>query len=124
MKTYFFSFFLLIALFLVDACGKPANTPEAVLEAFMEALLEKDFEEGAKYCAPQSMQMYQMAGSMLALLPAGGSVDNIVCTTSEDGETANCSAMVTDGSGKESSNERIRMVKIDGDWKVIMDKSK
>lgn len=124
MKKHLNVFFVLMALLAAAACGKPENKPEAVLEAFFEALLEKDFEKGAQYCAPQSLEFYRVACSMLAMRPAGGSVSDILCTVSEDGESANCSATTIDGNGEETPNTAIKMVKVDGDWKVIVDKSK
>jgi len=124
MKKHLCILFGSAALLLAVACSKVENTPEAVVEAFFTAVFKKDFDEGAKYCAPQSMEMYNLGRAGLAMMPAGGSISNIQCTTSEDGMTATCKASIVMAGEGEQTQDDINMVKVDGEWKVVLDKNK
>ena len=109
------------SMLILTACGGgSANTPDGVAKAFLEEIADKDFSGAKKYATKASASMLDMMESTMSMVPddiADESSDEFEITkTDENGDEA--TVYYTSG-GKD---EKLKVVKEDGDWKVAFSK--
>jgi hypothetical protein len=106
---------MLIAGLAVIGCSKDSS-PSAVVTQFLTALEKGDSAAVGEFMTPESAQLVAMFGEkgQQAIAATGG-----VTSTEEtiDGDTAVVKATFKDG-----SSEEFDLVKIDGKWKVTIQK--
>lgn len=110
---------LLFGMFMTS-CSK-TNTPEFVAEKFLTAMEQANYEEAKKYCDEKTAQIISMVASVPAQKdkePAKKVTITNVEKNKDDKNKAKVFYLV-EGEEKEKS---IDVVKIDGKWKVSMDK--
>lgn len=119
---------ILLALSMTTACKSGGANPEATAEKFIKAVQGFDFEEAKKYSSKESAAMIDMMKGFMAAAPAeelekqkaeakNTKIEVISSNVAEDGNTATVTLKATtpDGNSKE---DKIDLVKEDGEWKV------
>jgi len=120
MKKYLFSIgivcFALIVTFTLIGCGKVGNSPSSVARKFYTALEKGDSKAIGEVMTPEAAQMMAMfMEKAKGMIVAKG---GIVKTEEEiDDDTAVVTTTFKDG-----TTEELNLVKIDGKWKVTIDK--
>lgn len=116
-----------IAAVVLVACGGVENTPESVAKAYMEKVKQMDFE-GAKAHADESTgKILDMMKSMEGMMPEEekekakkSEITKVECEEPKEDKTK-CTCTIKDAEGEEST-ETVDMKKVDGNWKVHMEK--
>ncbi len=115
-KMSLFLVVVFVGLVLFTGC-KPAYTPERVVEKYLNHLSNNEYDEAAKYCTDETAQILSLMASLAeGEEPAGEQYENIQCTVEK--ENAYCTYNIV---GFDEA-EAISLIKIDGEWKVHMEK--
>jgi uncharacterized lipoprotein len=111
-------FSLVLAVFcviFVAGCSNN-NTPSAVVREFYNAVAENDVKKMGQYATPETVGTVSLYGQkMQGYVIALGKITNI--TEEIDGDTA-----VVTVSFANDDEQKVDVVKIDGKWKVKMEK--
>lgn len=105
-------------LFFAACGGGSANTPDGVAKAFLDEVADADFSGAKKYATKASASMLDMMEQAASLAPdeAKSDGDIEIVKTEEEGDEA---TVYYTSEGKE---EKLKVVKEDGDWKVAFSK--
>lgn len=114
-------FLLSVLSLLLVACS--SNSPEKVATSFLESLHKGDLESAKKYCDGSTADLLNLAqglaGNKIKEEMANKKGEKIeIVKVEEKGDTAK--VYYTTGDKKEKGN--IDLKKIDGEWKVSMNK--
>ncbi len=118
-KLSFFGILAASMLFFTACGGGSANTPESVAKAFLEEIADADFSGAKKYATKASASMLDMMEQAASLAPDGatetsGTVE--ILKSEENGDEATVYYKT------EEKEEKLKVVKEDGDWKVAFSK--
>jgi cytochrome oxidase Cu insertion factor (SCO1/SenC/PrrC family) len=116
MKRVVMAASIVCAVFFIVGCGAIGGSPSSAARKFFEAVAKNDVKAMEKVASPEVVQLIGMLGekSEESLANFG----KITGTTEEiDGDTA--TVTVTFENGEE---EEVTLKKIDGKWKVIIEK--
>ncbi len=104
--------------FLVSCSG---NSPKSVAENFLKAMNKMDFDGAKKYGTEDTGKMLDMLGGFAKMMPDSAKKDVKTKITSEkiEGDKATYTYKEV---GKDSGEQTIHLVKVDGNWKVAMSK--
>jgi hypothetical protein len=115
-----FSFLLLITL---TSCS--GNKAEGVAKKFLELTGKGEFAEAKKYCDEKTGQLLGMADSMLPADKkaelAKRKIDIEIISSEITDDKAKVKYKAT-GDGEASVEKTLDLVKVDGEWKVSIDK--
>lgn len=108
--------FALIFCFTVIGCGKSGGSPSSVAKQLYAALEKGDAKAIGELMTPESAQMMAMfMEKAKGMVTAKGGITDTEETI--DGDTAVVTTTFKDG-----STEDLKLVKVDGKWKVTIDK--
>lgn len=126
------NWFALLVMSLVLVGCSSSNEPEQVAEAFTKAAyngdidtlmdlveLPKDLKDGQKDMMRGKLQMMLAPASVKAAEKGG--IDKIEAgsaTYNDDKTTASVPVTVTFKKNDEKSTEQVKLIKVDGDWKI------
>ena len=117
MKRFISFSLLAVCACLLSGCG--GSSPDAVALDFMKAIAKPDLKAAAEMATPETAALLNMAASMGAA-EAHPNAKFKVLSSSVDGDTAKVKIQMTDGD--ETEEEDIDLKKIDGKWKVAVNK--
>ena len=110
--------------FMIASCGGSSDNPQDVAKEFMTALAEQDYDTAKDLGTENTVMMIGMIESMASMAPEGeadsGMDDPADITWGEtevDGDNAVCYYSTPD-----KADQKVELVKVDGDWKVDMKK--
>ncbi len=111
---------LAASMLLFSACGDSDNTPENVAKAFLEKIANADFSGAKEYATEASGSMLDMMEQASSFAPdetmkSTGNVE--IIKTEKDGDVATVYYKTDD------EEEKLKVVKEDGEWKVAFSKS-
>lgn len=126
---------MMVATF-ITACGGDGdkeskeevdkNTPEYIAEAYMKKLKQLDFKGAKKYTDKPTGQMLEALSGMTEMMPEeekekskNTKILKVECEEPKDDKTQ-CTCSLQSGDKKDF--EKVDLKKIDGDWKVHMEK--
>jgi hypothetical protein len=113
-------------VFAFQACGDKTNTPEYVMEAFIKAFSQLQFDESAKFATSETQELINTMKGMAAMIDEKERpkpepwvpLKEVKCVVAQD-TTAKCSCL----DPKENKRtEPINLVKRKGKWLVKMTK--
>ncbi len=122
MKNFFKSIAVLFAVIFMTSCGG-GNEPQAVAEDFLKALGKQDYEKAKELSTEKTIQMLTLIESVAKMAKANG--EDIDTKKVPDFEMGKCDI---DGDKavchytSEGKEEKLNLVKVDGKWKVDMNK--
>lgn len=101
------------------------NDPEAVAEKFLNHVNKGEFKEAKEYCDEQTAQLIGMMESMVAgkkdeMKNADAKVEIISSEIKDDKATVKYKT--TGGKEAATTEQSLQLVKVDGKWKVTIDK--
>ena len=120
-------FLMLMSMTMLVSCS--GNGPESVAKKFLELTNKGEFDKAKEYCDKDTAKLIGMAAAM-----AGDEIEEnkdnnvkIVIVSSdvneEEGKAIVTYKAIEEGQTEETASEKqIDLVKIDGDWKVTIDK--
>lgn len=122
MKKLVAIFAFLSMTMLVSCSG---NGPEGVAKKFLELTGKGDFAGAKKYCDEKTGQLLSMADSMLPADKkaeiAKKKVEIEIISSEEKGDKAKVKYKAK-GEGESGEEKTLDLVKVDGEWKVTIDK--
>lgn len=112
-----------LSMSLLVSCS--GNGPEGVAKKFLDHTNKGEFTEAKEYCDEQTAKLLNMAESLGGdaveeLKKQEVDVEILSSEVSEDGNTAKVRYKSTENG--EVTEKEIDLIKIDGDWKVTMNK--
>lgn len=120
MKKITFMFMLVLGA-LVTSCSK-SNTPEFVAEKFLTAMESANYPEAKKFCDEKTGQIVDMlAGIPISEKDKKAPKKVTINRVEEDKEDKNKAKVFYSVEGEEKEKS-IDVVKIDGKWKVSLNK--
>lgn len=126
---------LFIAVFMMSGCS--GNSPKAVAEKSLSCMQDEDWEgyvnlmyfkekEGKKLEREKEQYAALLKAKGGAVLDEKGGIKSYEIISeeiAEDGNTATVTAKVVYGNGKDTENQKVKLVKDDnGDWKLSSNK--
>ncbi len=122
MKNILKTLAVLLTVIFMASCGS-SDDPKGVAEDFLKALGKQDYEKAKELSTEKTKSMLTLIESMAKMAKENGEVaepdkmpDFEMGKCEVDGDKAVCHYTAD---GKE---EKINLVKVDGDWKVDMNK--
>ena len=107
--------FALFAIFLISACS--SSGPQDVAEKFIKAVYtDQDFDAAAEYGTESTAAMLAMAKSFAKEEDKGKTFK--IINTEIDEDKAVCTYTIDE----DESENKLDLIKVDGDWKVEMKK--
>lgn len=107
---------------LMTSCGGGGGSPEATAKHFLNALQDMDFEGAKKYATEGSAEMLDMMQSMSSMAGDEEKPEPKKITITNT-ETEGDKATVTYTAEGSDEEQTLDLVKQDGEWKVVFDKS-
>ena len=121
MKNTLFSLFGLLCLFIVFSCSNNPQRkgPEETASAFLDALMDDDYEKARTYCTPSTADKLKMAESFskVGFNPYSQPYDIVRTDESDD------YARVYYTQGKDDEEKVIKLREKDSKWEVIASKT-
>lgn len=118
-KILFFSVSICI-LFAISSCK--TNTPKAVAESFLLNVAKGNLDEAKKYADQNTQELLEQASDLSSLPDSvkdvGKNLKINIQSVKENGDKA----VVTYTTSKLDQSQIISLIKIDGEWKVQLDK--
>ena len=110
-----------IAVIAVLASCGPANDPEAVAKAFMDALKKGDFNKAADYATEESAQALKMLAAFgdEAMGEASGELEDMEYSITGSNINGDTATVTVESEGQSSD---LILQKENGKWKVAFDK--
>jgi hypothetical protein len=133
MKKIYYSVLvtLLFTVLIITACKTASSDPKGVAQAFMEALMKKDFDGAARYATKESQSALEIIKSAVKMAESFGNKEDIDIMKEARGKKITYSDAKMDGTeratvsvladGKEQMP--LTLKKEEGAWKVAFDKS-
>lgn len=116
---------VLASVTLLTGCGK---SPESTVESFYRSLASGEITEAKNYVSAQLVGMLGDAKLSAALsaesekIRACGGIKNVEVKLQGEGEVRSGSAIVTYGGECPPRNEKTKLIKEDGKWKITASK--
>ena len=133
MKKVYYSLLtvILFTILALASCKTGSNDPKGVAQAFMEAIINKDFDGAAKYATKESQSALEMIKSAMKMAESFGSKEDIDIMKDTRGKKITYSDAKMDGAEKATVSVMadgkeqmpLTLKKEDGAWKVAFDKS-
>lgn len=122
---------ILFTTLALASCKTTSNDPKQVAQAFMEAIMNKDFDGAAKYATKESQSALEMIKSAMKMAESFGSKEDIDIMKDAKGKKITYSDAKMDGTEKASvlvmadgkEQMPLTLKKEEGAWKVAFDKS-
>lgn len=115
--------FVLVFSAFMFACGGSSDDPQAVAKDFLTALADQDYDAAKKLGTENTVQMLTMIESMADMAPEGEDMDmGADMDAIEWGETEVDGDSAVVHYKAEDKEEKLDLVKVDGEWKVDMKK--
>lgn len=127
MKKLILSLLIALGGFWAQSCSNP-NSPEAVAKNFLTEVNNLNFENAKKYCDNNTAKILDLVSSMqdLSKAPKNGKNMQIEITkVQQNDSTATVFYKMKDLDNKENPESKetsIDLKKIDGNWKVALNK--
>lgn len=121
-KAFLILGFLSFSFFV--SCSNDSN-PEAVAEKFLNHVNKGEFTEAKEYCDEQTASLIGMMESMAAgkkdeMKNSGVKIEIVSSEVNEDKAVVKYKS--TGGKADASAEQSLNLVKVDGKWKVTIDK--
>lgn len=111
---------LAFVMLFLSSCGGSAfdssNSPKAIAQKFILSLQAKNLEEAKTYCTPETAKYLEFLmgmGAKITLLKEGETLD---FSEYVEGDVA----FVTNNKGGKNASEPVKLVKLNGIWKIDM----
>ena len=118
--------FTLLAVGLItltmSSCGGGGSQPKDVARTFLDAMEEQDWETAKSVSTKETKKMLD---SMKGLMSMGGNKDKSTTGKLEEFKNTEVNgdkAVVTYCCGKEGNDAKLHLKKVEGDWKVHLNK--
>lgn len=113
-----------VLIFASTSCGGGgAKKPEDVAKAFVTAIADEDFETAKKHATEETKKMLGMMESMMSEMgdKAGGGETGEFKEVKEK-DIGDKKGTVTYCCDENGEDDEVKLKKVDGEWKVHMDK--
>ena len=108
------------AILLLTSCGGGASAPKDVTVKFLEATTKADFKEANKYASEETIKMLDMIKAFASMKPDSVKNKKVEIEVIEEKIDGDNATVRYKQNGKENA---IKLVKIDGNWKVNISKA-
>ena len=120
-------FVALLSMSMMVSCSGNGNGPEDTAKNFLELTNKGEFEKAKKYCDEDTAALLSMAESLGGKMKEemkdkNTKIEIISSEVNEEGDKATVKYTETKEGEETSAEKSIQLKKIDGDWKVSMDK--
>lgn len=119
-------FVALLSMSMMVSCSS-GNSPEDVAKNFLELTSKGEFEKAKEYCDEDTAALLAMAESLAGKMKEemgdkNTKIEIISSEVNEEGDKATVKYTETKEGEETSPEKSVQLKKIDGDWKVSMDK--
>ncbi len=124
MKRTVSTLMLAAMTLVISSCGGGPQKPDEVAKAFLKAVNNEDFATAKEYSTKETKQMLDMMKGMMEKMgdkkkSKKGKLEELK-NTEVDGDKA----VVTYCCDKEGKDAKVHLKKVDGNWKVHLNKGK